>query len=130
MVAKVSARWLPVVLALLVFPGADAWAVSPEDDACVDSLRASHASLHDTAKSFATNFLVAGCTAATVPLSDWQIPTCMDVCLQAMREMDDQRDISIARALAVYLRLSGPLRSCPASIPRSSLLISSLLEFA
>lgn len=68
--------------------------------------------------------------AAVTALLESQIPTCMIVCQQAMRKMNDKRDLNRAQALVVRTRLSDPLESRPASTLRPPLFFSSLLEFA
>lgn len=67
---------------------------------------------------------------AALSLSESQIPTCMCVCQQAMRKVNDKRDLNRAQPLAVPTRVLDGLESRPAPILRSPLAFSSLLEFA
>lgn len=68
--------------------------------------------------------------ATKIPIADSQIPTCMNVCQQAMRKMKGESDLSKARTLVNPAPVLDALESCPAPTPSLSLPSSSLLVFA
>ena len=72
----------------------------------------------------------APCFSAVIPLSGSQIPTCISLYQQAMRELNDRRGMNAARAIAPPPRVSDLLEPRPASIANPRVFLSSLIEFA
>ena len=64
------------------------------------------------------------------PVTDSQIPSCMNVCQQAMRKVDGQRNVNAAKALAIIALASDSLESRPAPALSPPLPSLSRLEFA